>query len=447
MSNSVKKRIHPLVKPFSDFIQSETSGGIILLIVSVLSLILANMDQGIARYFPAIWESHFHISFNGFEMNKSLTHWINDGLMALFFLVVGLEIKREILEGELSSIKKAALPMISALGGMVVPAILFALINWNAPTRSGWGIPMATDIAFALAVLLLLGDKIPLSLKIFLTALAIVDDLGAVIVIAVFYTSQLDFTYLLYAALTWGVLLALNKAGVRTLSIYLLIGLFLWYFILQSGIHATIAGVLLAISIPFRIRYPKNQLVEMIDDRLQIIKDNLHSEQLQPRTISEELEDLNEKINSPAQRLEHQLHPLIAFLIIPLFAFCNTSLLINTDVFHQVFSPIGVGIMVGLVAGKPLGICLFAYFSVRLGWAALPAGVSWKQLIGAGILGGIGFTMSIFITLLAFENNPEFQSVAKVSILLASLIAGLTGYFLLRGQKLLPVVATTSDEQ
>ncbi len=432
MRTSLSKIVSPLIKPFAEFMKRETAGGIILLIVSIVSLILANANVGIAQHFPAIWENHFSVAVNHFQLTKSLSHWINDGLMALFFLIVGLEIKREVLEGELSTLKKAVLPMVSALGGMIVPALVYFIINLNSPTSMGWGIPMATDIAFALAVLLLLGDKVPLPLKVFLTALAIVDDLGAVVVIAIFYTSQIDFTYLLYAGLVWGVLLLLNKLGVKMLSVYLVIGVVLWYFTLKSGIHATIAGVLLAISIPFRIRYTHTQLVQMIDERLGMIKDNLSSSDMHPRIISEELEELNDKISSPAQKLEHQMHHTVAFLIIPLFAFCNTSLVIETTVFQQLLSPLGLGIIAGLVLGKPLGISFFAWVAVRLRWASLPEGVSWKQLIGVGILGGIGFTMSIFITLLAFENHPEFQSVAKVAILLASLTSGLLGYFLLQ---------------
>lgn len=424
--------VKPLVRPFIEFIRRETAGGKILLGSSALALLLANLDFGLASYFPAIWERELSISINDFVLTKSLLHWINDGLMTLFFLIVGLEIKREILEGELSSVRQAALPLISAVGGMVVPALLFTLLNYNQPTRDGWGIPMATDIAFALAILLMLGNRVPLSLKIFLTALAIVDDLGAVLVIAVFYTQDVQLNYLALAGLVWVVLLLLNRMRVKVLWVYLLLGVLLWYYTLQSGIHATIAGVLLAVAIPFRIRYTEAQLVQLIDERLNLIKENAHSGDTHPRYISEDLEELHEQVSSPAQRLEQTLHQPVALFIVPLFAFCNTSLMIETQVINQLFTPLGSGIILGLLVGKPLGIGLFAWLSVRLRWASLPEGVSWRQLIGTGILGGIGFTMSIFVTLLAFKAQPEFQAIAKMAVIVASVLAGIIGYLLLR---------------
>ncbi len=434
MAKNLAILVRPLIRPFSEFIHRETSGGVVLLISSALALVLANTDVGIARYFPAIWEHHLTLSIGGLTLEKSLLHWINDGLMALFFLVVGLEIKREVLEGELSNVRKAALPMVAALGGMLVPALLFTLLNSGSTTSNGWGIPMATDIAFALAVLLMLGNKVPLSLKVFLTALAIVDDLGAVVVIALFYTEDLQTMYLLWAGLVWGGMLALNYLGVRALSVYLALGVVLWYFTLQSGIHATIAGVLLAVAIPFRIRYSDEELVRMLEDRLGVIRQQVESKDIDPRCISEELEALHETVRSPAQHLEQQLHQLVSFVIVPLFAFCNTSLVIEPEVLQHLVTPLGMGVLLGLVVGKPLGITLFSYLAVRLGWAALPAGVRWSQLAGVGVLGGIGFTMSIFVTLLAFEANLELQAIAKVAILLASLIAGLLGYGLLQRQ-------------
>lgn len=432
MSTVIQKIVKPLVKPFADFVQREESSGIILLFVSVLSLIMANTEVGVARYFPAIWENHLHVAVGDFFLEKSLEHWINDGLMALFFLIVGLEIKREVLEGELSSLKKAALPLVSALGGMAVPALLFSLFNRGTPTAHGWGIPMATDIAFALGVLAMLGNRVPLSLKVFLAALAIVDDLGAVLVIAIFYTREISFEYLGLAALVWGVLLLLNQQKIRALSIYLLLGLVLWYFMLKSGVHATIAGVLLAVAIPFRIRQQPEELVKLLDERVSIMKEHIAKGEIQPRDISEELEAMHDQISSPSQKVEQHLHGVVAFFIVPLFAFCNTSIAIESSVFSRLFSPLGLGVGLGLLLGKPLGITLFAWVTSRLGWAALPDGVTWRQLIGVGVLGGIGFTMSIFVTLLAFEGNPELQSLSKVAILLSSLVSGLVGYALLR---------------
>ncbi|TGD83373.1 Na+/H+ antiporter NhaA [Hymenobacter wooponensis] len=424
--------MRPLVRPFTEFFRREAAGGIVLLLSSVLALVLANFNWGVARYFPAIWEEHLRIGINNFALNKSLLHWINDGLMTIFFLIVGLEIKREVLEGELASLRKAALPIAGALGGMAVPALLFTLINQGQPTASGWGIPMATDIAFALAVLQLLGPRVPLPLKIFLTALAIVDDLGAVLVIAGFYTQDLHFTYLFMAFGTWAILWIINLLGVRSLWLYLPLGVLLWYFTLQSGVHATLAGVLLAVTIPFRIGHTRPELLHLVEHRLAFLQEEAHFDDTDPRTISEELEALAESISSPAQRLEQRLHGFVAFGIIPLFAFANTSLVIEPAVFGQLLSPLGLGVLAGLVIGKPLGIGLLAWVTIKLGWATLPLGVTWRHLWGAGVLAGIGFTMSIFITLLALGERSEGEAVAKTAILVASLLAGGMGYILLR---------------
>jgi len=422
---------NPLIRPFAEFFRTESASGLILLGSSVTALLLANLDAGVARHFPAIWDSTLSLSVNDFRLEKTVAHWINDGLMALFFLVVGLEIKREVLEGELSSMQQAALPLVSAVGGMLVPALLFTILNWQVATSSGWGIPMATDIAFALAILYLLGDRAPLSLKIFLTALAIADDLGAVVVIALFYTHEIHLDYLAWAGGIWVFLLVLNWLGVRILTIYLLLGLVLWYCTLKSGVHATIAGVLLASTIPFRIRYNQRELMQFLDHRMAVIRDAIRTNNVQPRDITEELEDINEHTSSPAQRLEAQLHGPVSFIIIPLFAFCNTSLLIDVGLINQLLSPLPLGIMVGLFIGKPLGISLLAWLAVRLGFASLPAGVSWMQLIGVACLAGVGFTMSIFVTLLAFAGQSDLQSIAKLAILIASLLSGVVGYVLL----------------
>jgi NhaA family Na+:H+ antiporter len=429
---AVNQLVRPLVRPFTEFFRREAAGGIVLLSSSVLALLLANFDWGVARYFPAVWEQQLRIAINGFVLEKSLLHWINDGLMTIFFLIVGLEIKREVLEGELASLQKAALPMVGAVGGMVMPALLFTLFNRGTPTASGWGIPMATDIAFALAVLQLLGSRVPLPLKVFLTALAIVDDLGAVLIIAGFYTRELEFTYLFMGLGAWAALWVLNLLGTRNLWPYLLLGLLLWYFTLKSGVHATLAGVLLAMTIPFRIGHSRPALLHMIERRLAFIQDEAHAGDTDTRTISEELEALTEVISSPAQKLEQRLHSVVAFGIIPLFAFANTSLIIEPTVFRELLSPLGLGVLAGLVLGKPLGIGLLTWIAVKLGWAALPPGVTWRHLWGAGVLAGIGFTMSIFITLLALGEHSEGETVAKTAVLIASLVAGVTGYTLLR---------------
>jgi NhaA family Na+:H+ antiporter len=368
--------IRPLVRPFIEFFRREAASGIVLLISAVMALLLANTSWGPARYFPALWDQHLRLAIGGFVLDHTLLQWINDGLMTIFFLIVGLEIKREVLDGELASPRQAALPIAGALGGMLVPALLFALFNHGTPTAGGWGIPMATDIAFALAVLQLLGARVPLGLKVFLTALAIVDDLGAVLVIAGFYTKELHLHFLYLALGTWGILLVFNWLRVRSLWAYLPLGVVLWYFMLESGIHATLAGVLLAVAIPFRIPFSKTELLHRVDERLALLRAETHEPEADPRVISEELEDLHQRISSPAQRLENQLHSVVSFGVIPLFAFANTSLVIEPAALRGLISPLGLGILVGLVVGKPLGIGALAWLTVRLGWAGLPPGVT-----------------------------------------------------------------------
>lgn len=411
-----------------------------LIFMSLLALLLANFDWGVAQYFPKIWEEHMKIGGKSFVLDMSLLHWINDGLMTIFFLIVGLEIKREVLEGELSSVQQASLPIAGAIGGMVVPALLFWLLNRGTPTAGGWGIPMATDIAFSLAVLNLLGPRIPLALKVFLTALAIVDDLGAVLVIAGFYTSSIELYWLGMAGLTWLVLIFLNRLGLRSLWFYLPVGFVLWFCMLQSGVHATLAGVMLALTIPSRIGHERQALLRLLNEKLHYLNNEAHGSDADPRTISEELEALAETISSPAQRLEQRLHGFVSFGIVPLFAFANTSLIIEPGAIQDLVSPLGLGVMTGLVVGKPLGIMLMCGLLQSLTGAPLPTGVSWRHLLGAGVLAGIGFTMSIFITLLALGEHSEGQAVAKIAILLASLLAGTLGFLLLRST---PPAATT----
>jgi NhaA family Na+:H+ antiporter len=435
---AVPQLVRPLVRPFTEFFRREAAGGIMLMASAALALLLANTSWGPAAYFPQIWEKHLNLSLNGVVLDMSLAHWINDGLMSVFFLIVGLEIKREVMEGELSEWRQAALPIAGALGGMLLPALLYFLVNRGLPTQNGWGIPMATDIAFALAVLQLLGPRVPLGLKVFLTALAIVDDLGAVLVIAGFYTTNLNLTYLLLALGTWALLLNLNFLGARRLAIYLPLGGLLWFFMYQSGIHATLAGVLLALAIPARIGKGRPEILLMLNDRLGMLQHEVHGAEANPRIISEELEYLSDAISSPAQKLEQRLHSVVAFGIIPLFAFANTSLIIDAGVFGQLLSPLGLGILLGLVVGKPLGIGALSWLSVRLGWASLPAGVTWRHLWGAGVLGGIGFTMSLFITLLALGEHSAGEPVAKVAILCASFISGTVGFLLLRSAPAAP---------
>lgn len=373
------------LKPFRDFFRSQQAGGIILICCVAVSLTIANSGWG--KGFNGLLRAELGYQNSLIELRYPLFQWINDGLMAVFFLLVGLEIKREIIEGELSTPKRAAMPIFAALGGMLAPAAIYAAFNSGTPTASGWGIPMATDIAFALAILSLLGDKVPPSLKIFLSALAIADDLGAILVIAVFYTKELHFNYLFLSAGIIAVLILLNRFGVRNLAAYLIPGLFLWYFIHHSGIHATIAGVILALTIP-------------------------------TNPVKEE---------SPLENLEHALIRPVNFAIMPLFALANTNIRFEAAMIDGLFSPLGLGIIAGLFIGKPLGVLLFSFVSVKAGFSRLPSRAGWHHIAGLGLLAGIGFTMSIFIALLSF-GDAALQTEAKFSILVASALAGVAGF-------------------
>lgn len=371
-----------LSKSFKAFFESEKSGGILLLFATIVSLYLANSP--IQKEYISFWETQLN--------HHSISHWINDGLMTIFFLLIGLELEREIYKGELSSIKNAALPIFGALGGMLIPAGIFLLLNSGTPTQNGAGIPMATDIAFAIGILSLIGNRVPASLKIFLTALAVIDDLGAILVIAIFYTSTIAFANLFIALGILGGLFILNRIKVYNLIPYLIGGVVMWYFMLNSGVHATITGVLLAFVIPFG----------------------------------------KGGKTSPSYRLQHFLHMPVAFFILPLFAMANTCIVINSDWPEGLTHVNSLGIIAGLVIGKPLGIWLFSFLSVSLGICNLPEDLKWKDILGAGMLGGIGFTMSIFITLLAFKNDEEVITYSKIAILMASFIAGTIGFFWLK---------------
>ena len=370
-----------LTRLFNDFFESEKAGGLILVIVTVLSLIVANTP----------WQTNY-ISFWQNDMGgHSLVYWINDGLMTIFFLLIGLELEREIYQGELSNIKNAALPVIAALGGMIVPAGIFLLFNFGSNSQAGAGIPMATDIAFAIGILSLLGNRVPASLKVFLIALAVIDDLGAIIVIAIFYTSSIIYLNLFIALGILLLLLALNRLKVNSVIPYLTGGVFMWYFMLNSGVHPTITGVLLAFVIPFG----------------------------------------NGGKKTASYGIQHFLHKPVAFFILPLFAIANTCIPIGNNWFNGLVETNSLGIIAGLVIGKPLGIWIFSFIGVGLGLCALPADLKWKNIIGAGMLGGIGFTMSIFITLLAFDNK-EMVNNSKIAILVASVMAGTLGLLWLK---------------
>lgn len=373
---------------FLEFFQSEQASGTVLLLCTAAALLIANSPLGAA--FLDFWHIKAGFAFGDFEVKYSLAHWINDGLMAIFFLLIGLEIERELYKGELSNPKNALLPIIAALGGMITPALIYLLFTYGTPTQRGFGIPMATDIAFALGALSLLGSRIPASLKVFLTALAIIDDLGAILIIALFYSNGFS---LLYLGLALGIFVALfvfNRLGVNSLPLYLILGTVMWYLMLQSGVHAAIAGVLLAFAVPFR---------------------DGGSESL-------------------SYRLQHALHKPVAFIIMPIFALANTGVVLTGMSVDILLASNTFGVLAGLLIGKPLGIIAFSLLAVKTGLSKLPENLFTQHLIGAGFLGGIGFTMSIFITLLAFE-NPIFIQSSKIAIILASLFAGTAGFFIL----------------
>ncbi|OJX30913.1 MAG: Na+/H+ antiporter NhaA [Chryseobacterium sp. 36-9] len=381
-----------LSKYFQQFFHSSKSSGVLLIVCVIVSLIIANTSP--AEAFQNLLDSK--IGTEVFHLDYSVSVWINDGLMAIFFLLVGLEIKRELLEGELSDIRKASLPIFAAVGGMVIPALIYVAFNHNTGYKNGWAIPMATDIAFSLAIISLLGKSVPNSLKIFLSALAIVDDLGAIIVIALFYTDSIDWISLGICGGITALLIILNRIGITKILFYIIPGLFLWYFMHHSGIHATIAGVILAFTIPT----------------------NVSTTEI-----------------SPLEKLEQKLHIPVSFLIMPVFALANTNITFQSGIFSHFISPLSLGIIFGLFAGKVLGINLFSFLAIKLKWGKMPALSAWKEMIGVGFLAGIGFTMSIFVSLLAFPNETAIQNLSKISILFASVLSGLTGYLILKMKK------------
>lgn len=370
-----------ITKLFNEFFDSEKAGGLTLIGCTVISLTLAN--TGFGDSYHHFWQTQF--------AGHSIEHWVNDGLMTIFFLLIGLELEREIYQGELSNFKDALLPIFGALGGIIIPAVIFLLFNFRTVTQSGAGIPMATDIAFALGILSLLGNRVPTSLKVFLTALAVIDDLGAILIIAIFYTKTLLWANLFIALGIFALLIVLNRLKVRNIIPYLIGGIAMWYFMLHSGVHATITGVLLAFTIPFGKGDEK----------------------------------------STSYILQHFLHKPVAFIILPIFALANTAIVLSSDIGQTLTQNYSIGISLGLIVGKPLGIFLSTFLAVTFGLCKLPADLNWKSIIGVGFLGGIGFTMSIFITLLAFDNKTIINN-AKFIILISSLIAGLIGFISLR---------------
>ena len=421
--------------PFEHFLHAQTTTGLVLMLMTIIALIIANSP------FIDIYSHFFHtnIDFNigEWKLSHSIHHWINDGLMAIFFFMVGLEIKREILVGELSNIKVAMLPILSAIGGMVLPALIYTVINYGSEGAGGWGIPMATDIAFAISALVLLRHRVSPALVTFLVALAIVDDLGAVIVIAIFYTDQINMLALSLAGVSFLILVAFNRFGIHTILPYFLVGLILWFFMLESGVHATIAGVIAAMTIPSRPKltptdftsHTKNLLDEY--DNYPVATDlTMHENQ---KAILLNIKDTIDSVGSPSAKLEHDLHLPVSLIVIPLFALANAGISIDfSSIGETIVQPISLGIISGLIFGKVIGIAGVAWLAIKLGIAKLPENSTMSQVFGVAFLGGIGFTMSIFVADLAFLGSPEIIFQAKVGILSASLFAGLFGYSWLR---------------
>lgn len=426
-----------IIDPMSRFLNNSTMSGIVLFSAALLAIILSNSPWSDA--FHHIWETKISIGFSDWQLSKTFHHWINDGLMAVFFFVVGLELKREIISGELSNPRNAILPIAAAIGGMIVPALIYLLFNPSGEVQGGWGTPMATDIAFALGILYLLGDKVPVSLKIFLTALAIADDLGAVLVIAFFYTSDINMISLLTGAVFLFVLFVANHIGVRSTIFYGIIGIGgLWLAFLMSGVHATIAAVLAAFTIPARVKYSETtfdrKLTSLMDQFRRADPNNsptVTSEQLH---ILEKIRYISKNALTPLQRLEHAMHPLVAFVIMPLFALANAGITLSGDSITNLTSSVTLGVFFGLVLGKVIGVVGFVSVVTRLKLASLPKDFTRQHLLGVGFLAGIGFTMSLFISQLAFANKV-FVEEAKMGILLASLFAGLVGYFIIKTAK------------
>lgn len=408
--------------------------GILLIIAAAVAMIWANSSAG-AFYFD-LWQTEITIGFGDALLSKPLLLWINDGLMATFFFVIGLEIKREVMAGELSTWKKAAMPVYAAIGGMVLPSLIFILFNHGRPSLNGWGIPMATDIAFSLGILALLGKKVPAPLRIFLTAFAIADDLGAVLVIAFFYSSKIILSNVAIGGFFLGIMVLMNWAGVRNKIAYAIPGILgIWLAFLLSGVHATIAGVLAAFVIPASTKIGisgfKQTVIDLANGIRVIKKKEAPFLSNEEQKVVTSIRQTCENYEPPLQALEHELHPWVIFLIMPVFALSNTGVLLSESMVNAVINPLGMGIVLGLLVGKPLGILLFSWIAYKLGMASLPENIKWKHILGVGLLGGIGFTMALFISGLAFRQT-EFIESAKISILFASVIAGLAGYFVLK---------------
>jgi NhaA family Na+:H+ antiporter len=426
-----EKAFKKVLTPFEHFLHAQTTTGIILMFMTLFALILANSP------FSHFFHTKIDLNIGSWKLSHTIHHWINDGLMAIFFFVIGLEIKREVLVGELSNIKVAILPILAAIGGMIFPALIYYAINTGTQSASGWGIPMATDIAFAISALVLLGKRVPTALVTFLVALAIVDDLGAVLVIAIFYTEQIFMLPLALAGGAFLILISFNRFGIHMILPYFIVGLFMWFFMLESGVHATIAGVIAAMAIPSKPKYsPLNftkHTKKLLDkyDNYPVATDHSMSEQQKAILIN--IKDSIDAIRTPASRLEQSLHLPVALIIIPLFALANAGIAIDFNSINSTITqPVSIGIIAGLIIGKVLGIFGLSYIAIKLKIAKLPQDSTMSQIFGVAFLGGIGFTMSIFVADLAFAGNTELIFQAKIGILTASLFSGLFGFIWLK---------------
>lgn len=422
-----------ILDPIQKFIKAESFSGILLFFATILALILANSVFG--DFYKSIWQCEIGIKSENFVLIKPLILWINDGLMAIFFFLIGLEIKREILIGELNSLKKASLPIFAALGGVIIPLTLFSFLNDNPETAKAWGIPMATDIAFTLAILTLLGKRVPLGLKIFLIAFAIIDDIGAVLVIALFYTSNIAWSLLILAAILLAILYILSYLKIHNKYLLFIFGFIIWFLFLKSGIHPTIAGILLALAVPIRQRITEfdfaNKLKNILNEITNATNTNklpiLSQEQI---TEIDKLEEWTSQVQSPLQQLENRLHKWVAYFIMPIFAFSNAGVYLVGDI--NIDWTLATNIILSLFLGKLIGVTVFSYISVKFKVASLPEGVDFKQIIGIALLAGVGFTMSLFIGNLAFIDSVQFLDSAKIGIIIGSVISGILGYIVLR---------------
>jgi len=424
-----------ILTPFQKFTKIESFSGILLIFATLVALVWANSP--FAESYVSLWKSKIGFSFTGFQLYKPLLLWINDLLIAIFFFVIGLEIKREFLVGELNSTKKLVFPLVGALGGMVFPVLLFIFLNQNHETTRGWGIPMATDIAFALAILKLLGDKVPMALKIFLTAFAIIDDMGAVLIIAIFYSGNIQTSMLMAAVVLLAVLYILSHKGYYSKFLLVLVGAVVWFLFLKSGIHPTIAGLLLAFSVPLRQKINTETFIETLSSISEKIKNNPDEtkpvlSEIQIEEI-DNLEDWTSKYQSPLQHLEHRLHDWVAYFIIPLFALANAGVVLTTAVVLD--RALIITIVVCLVVGKSIGITSLIFMAKKLRWIEIPEEITMRHVLGVSFIAGVGFTMAIFIGSLAFEGASNYLDSAKIGILIGSLLSGLIGYFILAVKK------------